>query len=207
MSSKTLFIAHITTSLAWLGAVAVFVAVAWIGYRSDDPTTVRGAYLVMEPAAWYVLVPLAHATLLTGLAQVGATTWRLLAHYWVLFKLVIALFITVVLLLYMQTFRAMAGVAADAAAGIGAVRNASPLIHAALALLALLVATTLAVYKPAGRLGSSPRWAKIFGAVALAIVAVFLVLLVTRGPGGHGPGRHFGALLDLSIMGSSIRPS
>ena len=45
---------------------------------------------------------------------------------------------------------AMAGVAADPSADLGVVRNASPALHAALALLVLLVATVLAVYKPQG---------------------------------------------------------
>jgi hypothetical protein len=111
---------------------------------------VRGAYLVMEPAAWLVLVPLAFASLLTGLVQALGTTWGLFWHYWVLFKLVINVVATAVLLLYMETFDAMADVAADPRSDLSAVRNVSPLLHAALALLLLLVATTLAVYKPRG---------------------------------------------------------
>ena len=50
----------------------------------------------------------------------------------------------------METFAFMARVAADPNAEVAAVRNASPLRHAALALLLLLVATGLAVYKPRG---------------------------------------------------------
>ena len=60
-----MFIAHVTASLGWLGAVAVFGELSLIGLHSRDPATVRGAYLVMEPAAWYALVPLAGATLLS----------------------------------------------------------------------------------------------------------------------------------------------
>jgi len=68
----------------------------------------------------------------------------------VLFKLLINMFATIVLLMYMETFRVMAGVAADPSADLGVVRNASPMLHATLALLVLLVATVLAVYKPRG---------------------------------------------------------
>ena len=110
----------------------------------------RGAYLVMEPAAWLVLVPLAFASLLTGVVQSLGTTWGLFRHYWVLFKLLITVFATIVLLMYMETFRLMAGVAADPSADLGVVRNASPGLHATLALLVLLVATVLAMYKPRG---------------------------------------------------------
>ena len=147
---KVALTAHVVASVGWLGAVAAFLALAVVGLTSQDAATVRGVYLVMEPAAWFVLVPLAVASLLTGLLQSLVTTWGLFRHYWVVFKLVINLVATTVLLIYMETFTYMAAVAADPDAELGAVRNSSPLLHAALALLLLLVATTLAVYKPRG---------------------------------------------------------
>ncbi len=67
-----------------------------------------------------------------------------------MFKLSITVFITVVLLLYTETFRVMADVAADPALALASVRNPSPIIHAVLALIVLIVATVLAVYKPKG---------------------------------------------------------
>ncbi len=142
--------AHVASSVGWLGAVAAFLALAVVGLTSQDAQTVRGAYLVMEPAAWLVLVPLAFASLLTGIVQSLGTRWGLFRHYWVLFKLLITVFATIVLLIYMETFSFMAGVAADPSADLGVVRNASPGLHAVLALLLLLVATVLAVYKPRG---------------------------------------------------------
>ena len=104
----------------------------------------------MDPAARMVLVPLAFASLLTGLVQALGTPWGLFRHYWVLFKLLINLFATVVLLLYLETFRIMARVAADPNVDLSMVRNPSPALHAGAALLLLLVATTLSVYKPRG---------------------------------------------------------
>ena len=142
--------AHVMSSVGWLGAVVVFLALAIVGLTSQDARMVRGAYLVMEPAAWFVLVPLAFASLLTGLVQSLCTTWGLFRHYWVLFKLLIATFATIILLIYMETFSFMAGVAADPTADLDVVRNSSPKLHAVLALLLLLVATVLAVYKPRG---------------------------------------------------------
>jgi hypothetical protein len=128
----------------------VFLGLAVVGLTSPNAQTVRGAYLVMEPAAWFVLVPLAFASLLTGLVQSLSTTWGLFRHYWVVFKLVINVVTTIVLLVYMETFSFMAGVAADPNAELGVVRNVSPVLHAGAALLLLVVATTLAVYKPRG---------------------------------------------------------
>jgi hypothetical protein len=142
--------AHVASSVGWLGAVVVFLALAVVGLTSQDAQTVRGAYLVMEPTAWFVLVPLAFASLLTGLVQSLGSTWGLFRHYWVLFKLLINLVATIVLLTYMETFRFMAGIAADPTADLGVVRTASPMLHAAAALLLLLMATVLAVYKPRG---------------------------------------------------------
>jgi hypothetical protein len=147
---KLALTAHVTASVGWLGAVAAFLALSVIGLTSQNPQTVRGAYLVMEAASWFVLVPFAVASLVTGLVQALGTSWGLFRHYWVLFKLLINVVATTVLLLYMETFRLMANVAADPSADLGAVRSASPTLHAALALLLLLAATILAVYKPRG---------------------------------------------------------
>jgi uncharacterized membrane protein len=141
---------HVVSSVGWLGAVAGFLALAVVGLTSQDAETVRGTYLVMEPTAWFVLVPLAFASLVTGLVQALGTAWGLFRHYWVVFKLLINVVATTVLLIYMETFSAMADVAADPSADLDAVRNASPLLHAGAALLLLLAATTLAVYKPRG---------------------------------------------------------
>jgi len=147
---KLALTAHVASSVGWLGAVVVLLALAVVGLTSGDAQTVRGAYLVMEPAAWFVLVPSAFASLLTGLVQSLGTTWALFRHYWVLAKLLINVLATIVLLIYLETFSAMADVAADPSADLDVVRNASPVLHAGLALLLLLLATVLAVYKPRG---------------------------------------------------------
>ena len=204
------FTTHITFSLGWLGAALAFLALAVIGFTSDDPVKVRGAYLLMAPAAWFVLVPLAHASLLSGIVLSLGTTWGLFRYYWVVLKLGIAVFATVILLIYMGTFRQMAGVAADPVLDLAVVRNASPIVHAILALLLLVAATVLGVYKPFGptaygerRLqeqrrpvsalmpasagtaraldtGSTPAWIYVVGAVAFAL-ALFVVILHLTG--------------------------
>jgi hypothetical protein len=182
-----------------------FLALALIGLTSDDEMTVRGAYLVMAPAAWFVLVPLAHASLLSGIALSLGTTWGLFRHYWVVLKLLITAFSTVILLIYMGTFRQMAQVAADPVVDLAAVRNASPVVHAILAFILLLAATVLGIYKPFGltaygmrirdqrhdvasatlaRPATAPavddrgpaRWKYFFGIIALAIVLLFVLL-------------------------------
>ena len=147
---KLTFTTHVTSSVGWLGAVIVFLALAVVALTSADERTVRGAYLVMAPAAWFVLVPLAHASLLSGVVLSLGTTWGLFRHYWVVVKLGITVFATVILMIYMMTFRQMAGVAADPVVELGLVRNPSPLVHSVLALILLVVATLLGIYKPFG---------------------------------------------------------
>ena len=141
---------HVTASVGWVGAVLVFLALAAIGLSSQDERTVRGAYLVMSPAAWFVLVPIAHAALASGIVLSLGTPWGLFRHYWVVLKLALTLFATVILMVYMNTFRQIAGVAADPVVELGLVRNPSPLVHAILALIVLLAATALGIYKPFG---------------------------------------------------------
>lgn len=86
--------------------------------------------------------------MLTGLVQSLGTSWGLARHYWVLAKLLINIVTTVVLLLYLPTFAAMAAVAAEPGADLAAVRNPSPVIHAGAAMVLLLLAAALSVYKP-----------------------------------------------------------
>jgi hypothetical protein len=190
---------HITASVGWLGAVVVFLGHATIGLTSEDPYVVRGVYLVMEPAAWLALLPLAVAALLSGIIQSLVSPWGLLRHYWVVFKLVITACATVILLIYMATFRQMAAVAADPGVAIEAVRNPSPAIHAGLALAVLMIATVLAVYKPA-RLTPYGRRARaesitpictgtwMHGAAVVAIV--LMLLMIAFHLTGHGPASH-----------------
>lgn len=141
--------AHVVSSVGWLGAIAVFVALAVAGLTIDDAQKVRAAYLAMELAAWSVLVPLALASLTTGLIQSLGTKWGLFRHYWVLIKLAITTVATVVLLVYTQTIGSLADVAATGS-DLGQIRDPSPLLHAGVALLLLLVTTVLGVYKPRG---------------------------------------------------------
>ena len=142
--------AHVISSVGWLGAIAVFLALSVAGLTIQDAQVVRAAYLAMELTAWSVLVPLSLASLLTGLVQSLGTPWGLFQHYWILVKLLLTIFATIVLLMYTQTIGYIAGLAAESA-DLRELRNPSPVLHAGVALLVLLVTTTLAVYKPRGR--------------------------------------------------------
>jgi uncharacterized membrane protein len=138
--------AHVTSSVGWLGAVVGFLALVVAALTSQDDQTVRAAYLTMELIGWFAIVPLALASLLTGLVMSLGTKWGLFRHYWVLFKLLLTILATIVLLLNMQTVSFLAGVAGSA--DIGGLRG--ELLHSGGGLLVLLVTTILSVYKPRG---------------------------------------------------------
>jgi hypothetical protein len=94
--------AHVTSSVGLLGSIAAFLALAIAGLTSQDIKMVRAAYLAMELIARIVIVPLAFASLLTGLIQSLGTPWGLFRHYWVVVKLLLTVFATVVLLVKME---------------------------------------------------------------------------------------------------------
>ncbi|MCI0387329.1 MAG: hypothetical protein MOB07_00960 [Acidobacteria bacterium] len=149
---KFVLTAHVTSSVGWLGAVAGFLALAVAGLTSQDAQTVRAAYLAMELTTWFVIVPLAFASLLTGLVQSLGTEWGLFRHYWILAKLLITILTTILLLVHTQPIGILAGVAREttlSSADVGRLRI-QLVADAGAALLVLLVATTLAVYKPRG---------------------------------------------------------
>lgn len=146
--------AHVVSSVGWLGAVVVFFALAVVGLTSQDAQTVRGAYLAMGSTAWLVLVPLAFASLLTGVVQSLGTQWGLFRHYWVLIKFGITVFATYVLWGYTSTLTSLGDAAAAQATMSGnelaMLRSPSVVVHSGVALLLLLVTTALSVYKPRG---------------------------------------------------------
>ncbi len=147
---KLALTAHVTSSVGWFGAVAGFLALAVIGLTSRDAQTVRAVYLAAEPITRFVIVPLVFASLLTGIVSSLGTTWGLFRHYWVLGKLLLNLLATIVLLLYAPTVDSVKGLAAQPGTDLGELRVPTFVLHAILALLVLLVATALSVYKPRG---------------------------------------------------------
>jgi len=181
--------AHITSSVGWLGAVAGFLALAVAGLTGQDAQMVRGAYLAMELTTWFVIVPFAFASLLTGLVVSLGTSWGLFKHYWVLLKFVLTVLATLLLLMHARPIGLLADVARETTisrAEVGRVQI-QVLADAGAALLVLLVNVTLSVYKPRGMTrygrrqqhdigddkGGTPRWVKVFGITVIVLVLLF----------------------------------
>lgn len=157
---KLTLLAHILGSVGWIGAIAVFLALALIGLRSVDPQTVRAVYIAMEPVTWWIIVPIAFASLATGLLLSFGTPWGLLRHYWVIFKLLINLLSLPILLLHTRII--------DRVAVAATVANITPadlrqdriqlVVASGASLAVLIIATLLSVFKPRGL--TSYNWIK-----------------------------------------------
>jgi len=143
---------HVTSSVGWLGAVAVFLALAIAGMTGQDAQLMRAAYLAMELTTWTVILPLALLSLLSGVVSSLGTNWGLFRYYWVLLKLLITILATIVLLVHMQPIDLLAGVAAKTTVFRADLQSLQLLMvtGSSAALVVLIVLTVLSVYKPRG---------------------------------------------------------
>jgi hypothetical protein len=141
--------AHVTFSVGWLGAVAAFLALAVAGMTSQDAQLMKAAYLAMELTTWFVIVPLAFISLLSGVVSSLGTNWGLFRYYWVLLKLLITI---IVLLVHTQPIDLLAGAATNTTVFGANLQDLQFLMVTAssAALVVLIVLTVLSVYKPPG---------------------------------------------------------
>lgn len=194
---------HITFSVGWLGAVAVFLLLTIIGITSQDIQLAKATYLAMEVSALFVIVPFCLASLITGIIQAIGTEWGLLRHYWIVVKLILTIAATVLLLLHLKPISQLARIATDAP-----VSNAflpelrmQVIADAGGGLLLLLVITTISVYKPWGRIQcrlredsmqqtgrNNPK--RTFGFYAIAALLALIVLFIVIHLFGGGMGNH-----------------
>lgn len=148
---KFVLSAHITVSVGWIGAVMAYIALDLWGARARDGEALRAAYLGMDLIARNVIVPLALASVLTGLVVSLATKWGLFRHYWVVISFVMTVIATVVLLIETRTIGALAEIAADPTTSVEVLRALpSTLVHSIGGTVVLLVVLVLNMYKPQG---------------------------------------------------------
>jgi hypothetical protein len=144
---------HVTLSVGWIGAVVAFLALVFAAMSTQDAATLRAAWIGMDLMGWWAIVPLAFASLVTGIVVSLGTKWGLFRHYWTLLSLVLTVVATAVLVGNMQAVSFHASLAtgmddADLATlrgGLG-----TELGHAGLGLVVLLAIQALNIYKPQG---------------------------------------------------------
>ena len=146
---KLVLSVHLTVSIGWIGTVLAYLALGLSAVRSDDVSTIRGAWIAMESIGWFVIVPLAAASLVTGVVLALGTKWGLFRHYWVVISFGLTLFSTVVLILHMPSVTQTADVARTA--DLATLQTlGGDLEHPAIGLVILLGVQVLNLYKPRG---------------------------------------------------------
>jgi hypothetical protein len=165
---KLMLTTHLVVAVGWIGAVIAYLALDVAAVTDPGSETSRAAWAAMQLTAETVLVPLALASLVTGLVMALGTPWGLFRHYWVVISLVLTTFAATVLILHMSDLRAMAqsGRSAEghgSGSGTHASANAArgDFLHAGGGLVVLLAVTVLNVYKPRGL--TPDGWRRRFG--------------------------------------------
>ncbi len=146
---KLALVVHLACSVGWIGGVVVYLALGVAAATSQDAATVRGAWIAMELAGWWALVPLAVGTLVTGVALSLGTAWGLFRHYWVLISLALTVLCTAILVLHMPSVGQLTAVARTAD-GVALRSLGGDLPHPTIGLVVLLAVMVLNVYKPRG---------------------------------------------------------
>jgi hypothetical protein len=148
---RLVLVAHVATSVAWIGAVAGFLALAVFGLEGQSAPTIEAAYVGMHLITWTVILPLALASVVTGLVSSLGTYWGLFKHYWVVVKLLVTAFSTAVLVIHVRTIDTLAH-AAEGASPRPDLHSAQVTMTAAaaVAVIALTWITGLSIYKPQG---------------------------------------------------------
>jgi hypothetical protein len=146
---KFMLTAHVTFSVGWIGGVVAYLTLGGAAVISQDVQIVRAVWIGMELIGWFAIVPLALASLLSGLVMSLGTKWGLFQYYWTLISLVLTVLATAVLLLHMPDVSLLADIAQKAEGttldGLG-----GDLFHPGVGLVVLLVIQVLNVYKPRG---------------------------------------------------------
>jgi hypothetical protein len=143
--------AHLSCSVGWLGAVVAYLALDLTVATSEEPQTVRAAWIAMGLVTSSAIVPLALASLLTGLLMSVGTKWGLFRHWWVLISLLLTIIATVVLLSEAGVISRMAAIAAETRTSDAALLALpGTLFHSVGGVAVLLVVQVLNVYKPQG---------------------------------------------------------
>ena len=143
-----LLLAHVITSLGWMGAGAANVVLAVTAIRTDDAPLRRSCYQLINVIDFALVIPLAFSALGSGMIIGLATKWRLLRHWWVVVKLVLTLAVII-----FSTFGVGVWVEQSMAATTGPVATPSPVaeelvVGAGANIAAFLFMTWASVTKP-----------------------------------------------------------
>jgi len=150
---RLVLVVHVIVSVGALGLYLGLLTLAITGLTTDDPETLRTAYLAMGIFRDALIIPINLAVLASGLVLALGTPWGLLRHYWVLIKFVLTLGLATA-----STFGLRARIA-EAIDNLPVVPTSAPDVGTVGILLVVLLpialgiyvtTTVLAIYKPWG---------------------------------------------------------
>ncbi len=146
---------HISLAVGWIGAVAAYLVLVIAAMSAYGTLVLRAAWIAMGLIGWYLIVPIALASLLTGIMMSLGTPWGLFRHYWTMASLTATATATAtaVLIQHMRTVSVFARLAADTGIpDFAALRGAlsSELLHAGVGMVVLLTINAMNIYKPIG---------------------------------------------------------
>ncbi len=154
---KGLLTAHIVTAVSWIGVDLVLLVLALTALTSTDPRTVAASYVAIGAFTVVLLVPAGVLTLATGLLLGAGTRWGIVQYWWLSGKLVITVVLTTLVILLLRPRVAEVASRAEQAGAAGLSRDqlgnlpVDLLFPPVVSIVALIVATVLAVYKPWGK--------------------------------------------------------
>lgn len=136
--------------MGWLGAVGAYIALDVAVATGRDAELLRGLYGAMDLIVRSVIVPLAVATVVTGVVVSLGTRWGLFRHYWVVISFLLTVGAMAVLLVEAGAVAHLAD-AADRATSSEQVRGLGhTLPHSVGGAIVLLVVLMLNIHKPQG---------------------------------------------------------
>lgn len=149
---KFVLLVHIAAAGAWLGLDLVLGILVVTALTSPDPTGAAAAAASIAMFATLPLVVVGLVTLLTGVLLGFATKYGLMRYWWVLVKLVINVVLVVLVVIVLSPGVTALGEASRAALeeGVAPSVTGTLLFPPIVSSTALIVAMTLAVFKPWG---------------------------------------------------------
>ena len=154
---KLVLTVHVVVSVGWIGIEAGLLALGLTGLYTRDREVLGAVYAAAGLFGGIFLVPVSMVTLVTGVLLSFGTPWGVVRHYWVLVKLVLTVALVASGILVLNRILQEAAVRVSevplstlTSAEVGALRF-QIIAAVSVALLLLVAATTLSVYKPWGK--------------------------------------------------------
>jgi hypothetical protein len=155
---KLLLLLHIGSAGAWLGIDIVLGILVFTAVLSGDSVGAASALASIHLFATWPLTTMGLLCLVTGLLLGTGSKYGLVRYWWVAVKLVLnVVLVTLILFLLMPSLGPLASDARDSLAAGGPSPAVGDLVFPPIvSTTAVLVAMTLSVFKPWGRVRSGP---------------------------------------------------